>query len=349
MAGRDALLNRNLGEQGATDFAQPDFFSKLLGRSPMAQFFIGFGSQKSGSTWLWSQLQNHPECDLPPYKEIHYFSRYPWYPTPSHLFLPWYLRVQEERRAWGPGRGFKSILKRLVKAKLSGNLKLFNYLCRYHFETQINDQWYLDLFRDYSDSVTGEITPAYALLSSNDIERIVSLVPGVKFIYIVRNPFEQALSALLHVRSKFSCYGGAHVKSSNSREQSELPHFLLSYFMSDMLSDRINHGAVLRRLLLAAGVDRVLVFNFESISHDPGTVATQVAEFLGISTSGFKAESLSKRVFPGDKSGIDYSQLPISHLLKVVEGHASSAPHEIKSYYDSWIEDFASKMQRSSH
>ena len=35
--------------------------------------FLVIGAQKSGTTWLWSMLNQHPETDLPIEKEIHYF------------------------------------------------------------------------------------------------------------------------------------------------------------------------------------------------------------------------------------------------------------------------------------
>lgn len=35
--------------------------------------FLIIGAQKSGTTWLWQMIQQHPETDLPEKKEIHYF------------------------------------------------------------------------------------------------------------------------------------------------------------------------------------------------------------------------------------------------------------------------------------
>jgi hypothetical protein len=37
--------------------------------------FLVIGAQKAGTTWLYAQLQNHPQVWLPPIKEIHYFDR----------------------------------------------------------------------------------------------------------------------------------------------------------------------------------------------------------------------------------------------------------------------------------
>jgi hypothetical protein len=35
--------------------------------------FLIIGAQKSGTTWLWQMIHQHPETDLPSKKEIHYF------------------------------------------------------------------------------------------------------------------------------------------------------------------------------------------------------------------------------------------------------------------------------------
>lgn len=42
--------------------------------------FIGFGCQKSGTTWLWHQIKNHPEVEVPKkrgkiVKELHFFDK----------------------------------------------------------------------------------------------------------------------------------------------------------------------------------------------------------------------------------------------------------------------------------
>ncbi|MFK7983624.1 MAG: hypothetical protein AB8G86_26845 [Saprospiraceae bacterium] len=47
--------------------------------------FIGIGAQKSGTSWLVSNLRKIPEFDMPPKKEFHYFNRHPKYPSPDNL------------------------------------------------------------------------------------------------------------------------------------------------------------------------------------------------------------------------------------------------------------------------
>jgi len=44
-----------------------------LGRPPRLPDFLGIGAQKSGTTWLHTQLATHPALHLPDEKEVHYF------------------------------------------------------------------------------------------------------------------------------------------------------------------------------------------------------------------------------------------------------------------------------------
>ena len=37
--------------------------------------FVCIGAQKGGTTWLYENLNSHPEVWMPPIKEIHYFNR----------------------------------------------------------------------------------------------------------------------------------------------------------------------------------------------------------------------------------------------------------------------------------
>jgi hypothetical protein len=47
--------------------------------------FIGIGSQKSGTSWLFKQFEQSNQIDLPPIKELHYFDRSESYPSPNFL------------------------------------------------------------------------------------------------------------------------------------------------------------------------------------------------------------------------------------------------------------------------
>lgn len=69
----------------------------------MRPSFIGIGTGKAGTTWLWGMLRQHPDVFLPDEKELHYFDD-EWYGPPglhnerADQPLSWYLAHFAEAR-----------------------------------------------------------------------------------------------------------------------------------------------------------------------------------------------------------------------------------------------------------
>ncbi len=58
------------------------------------------------------------------------------------------------------------------------------------------------LFADAGDRMTGDITPTYATMDSEDVAYVRTLVPGARIIYLLRDPIERFWSELLlHCRN----------------------------------------------------------------------------------------------------------------------------------------------------
>ncbi len=47
--------------------------------------FLGIGAQKSGTTWLYEQLRQHPDIAFPPVKEVHFWDNQPNLPSAEAL------------------------------------------------------------------------------------------------------------------------------------------------------------------------------------------------------------------------------------------------------------------------
>ena len=124
--------------------------------------FLGIGAQKVGTTWLWANLREHPEVWMPPFKEIHYFSRSPAYASPN-----WLASEGLHSRLFGrqPRDIFwRTWLRSRVREHLRRpNLPLIRWEWRFFFG-RYNDDWYASLFEPGQGKVRGEITPAYSIL-----------------------------------------------------------------------------------------------------------------------------------------------------------------------------------------
>ncbi|MBC9866958.1 MAG: hypothetical protein F7O42_03600 [Opitutae bacterium] len=157
--------------------------------------FIGIGTQKTGTTWLYAQLSRHQSVWMPPIKELHYFDRSPKYPSPNGLKT-----ASPIARIWRNEpfhrRQCRRILRSLPGCIVSRRFDRIGWGLRWVFG-YYDDRWYKSLFPDVSaSSISGEITPAYALLDGEDIEWMRKINPSLKIILLVRIPVDRAWSAL---------------------------------------------------------------------------------------------------------------------------------------------------------
>jgi len=159
--------------------------------------FLGIGAQKAGTTWLYRNLQSHPEVWMPPIKELHYFDE------KFELEGGFVSRLRGDRPSDVRWRRqiqarFRHPLERLSSRDLSWDLKYF-------FATPGNE-WYASLFKPGSGKVTGEMTPDYAILENERVARVHELVPDAKIIFMMRNPVERPWSVTnmgLRIRGGF--------------------------------------------------------------------------------------------------------------------------------------------------
>jgi hypothetical protein len=132
--------------------------------------FLCVGAQKAGTSWLYRQLNSHPDFWMPPIKELRYFdqmshSRHPdsWRKAPS----------RDER-----DRFFFAAMESLCSTPF------------------IDRQRYGRLFAPKGELLSGDITPVYSIVPEEMIVAIMEYFPALKIIFIARDPVERAWSAL---------------------------------------------------------------------------------------------------------------------------------------------------------
>jgi hypothetical protein len=129
--------------------------------------FLCVGAQKGGTSWLYRQLERHPDFWMPPVKELHYLDSL----TRTRRFHP--PRCRDQRDA-----SFLDSMKNL------------------------SAQFYIDLenygrlFEHKGSLVSGDISPAYSTVSDEIIQRVVNSFPNLKVIFLARDPVERAWSQL---------------------------------------------------------------------------------------------------------------------------------------------------------
>jgi hypothetical protein len=246
--------------------------------------FLGIGAQKAGTTWLWTMLRAHPQIWMPPGKELHYFDRCLRYPSPSLLAADRFVdrllshaahNREFRRRCWADIRN--AISQR--------DWKLLRWFLRYYLGTCCDD-WYLSLFQQGSGRVRGEITPAYAILDRKDVARIHRLLPGVKIIFLLRNPIERAWSHLRFEWMHGRFTGLQDFKQICAAVERPGPALRADYLRTlEIWESQFLH-------------EQIFIGFFDDIAAQPAKLLHQVLTFLGVDYFGSNAldEQLRKQV-----------------------------------------------------
>ena len=228
--------------------------------------FLVIGAQRAGTTWLHRVLCQHPSLWLTPVKELHYFDK--------------------------PGIG-RTIAdaneRRRVGRKLRASLVAWQL--RYWFGRR-DDAWYASLFHAARARglVAGEITPAYATLPVDVLRRIRDLNPGVRLVYIMRDPVERAISEYWHA-----------VRWDRERRPPEQALFDEPRFL-----DNSHYAMQLEPYLERFGRDQIYTLTTEELSRDPRAAIIPLLEWLGVDAD-----------VPEAPSDFRYNQTPEGELTRM--------------------------------
>lgn len=166
--------------------------------------FLVIGAQKAGTTWVYANLQSHPQIWLPPIKEIHYFDR-------SNKPLIWdaFRGIKQRDMLW---RWLRPALQDIHKNPQNRGWHW------HYFVKPRSHQWYEQCFHPNESQLAGDITPAYARLSKRQVEKVYQLLPNARIIYLLRNPVERMWS---QAAMYFSRYGHHGLVNANDKEIQE--------------------------------------------------------------------------------------------------------------------------------
>lgn len=146
-------------------------------------FVCGIGAQKAGTTFLADYFASHHQFMMSDLKELHYF---------DSKFLPKLSGNFESR--------FKNKINEIVVKLLNGkdiNSKLLIALIKRIEASNENDyKSYFDYYIKKQHIAFGEITPAYSMLNKEHFQKIISIYPKHKFIFLLRNPADRFWSQI---------------------------------------------------------------------------------------------------------------------------------------------------------
>jgi len=125
------------------------------------------GAHKAGTTWLYQQLDSHPDFWMPPVKELHYFDQLS--------------RVQRAGR---------------LRRRDQRDFRFLERLNSLSAEPGIDLEKYGRLFEPKASLLSGDISPNYSTLSDEVIRQVIGYFPNLRVIFLARDPVERVWSHL---------------------------------------------------------------------------------------------------------------------------------------------------------
>ena len=272
--------------------------------------FLLPGFPKCGTTWLYHRLNELPDFDMPPHKELHFFSR-------------------ENKYSNGEaGKTYNKFFnrKRLIRNfKISG-LNFFRIFIRFY---ESNDITYLKLFNKF-EGLTGDITPTYAMISDEVVKKMSEFLPDVKLIFVIRDPIERAWSQFR-----------MHLREQNQSLENYGLNETLNFLKDDLQIRRGKYLQSIDRYTNFFQNSPIILIYYDLLKEDPNCFLKILVSFLGgnpnsvkkLSTLNKKSnvsvkEKMPKQIFDHLK---DQYFSEIKNLANRYEGYSRSW---YKKYYN---------------
>lgn len=139
---------------------------------------------------------------------------------------------------------------------------------------------YLAKFQDTKPG--GDITPAYALVPVGVIREIRRLNPGVRIIYIIRNPIDRAWSM---ARSGLKSSNRRFTRDLVSTLQGRPPgskKWFIAHFHSAASKARGRYALTIQRWTSVFPEDQLLLLRYEDITRDPEGLLRRCCLHIGV-------------------------------------------------------------------
>src|SRR6187455_2166523 len=204
--------------------------------------FLCVGVHKGGTTWLYQQLDSHPDFWMPPLKELHYLDQF------SRVQRSSSPRSRDERDR----RFLESI----------NTLSAKPYLDLEH---------YARLFEPKGPLLSGDISPNYSTLSNEVIRRVVRHFPNLKVIFLARDPVERVWS---HLSME------VHYHQIEAFDVTDIDEVNRNLLRRGMLL-RSYPSVVVARWKRYVHPDRFRIYFFDDLQRNPTELRRSILDFLG--------------------------------------------------------------------
>ena len=204
--------------------------------------FLCVGVHKGGTTWLYQQLDSHPDFWMPPFKELHYFDQL------SRVQRSSASRCSDER-----------------------DLSFFQSMESLSAKPFMDLEHYGRLFEPKGQLLSGDISPNYSTLSNEIIRRVVRYFPNLKVIFLARDPVERLWS---HLSME------VHYHQIEAFDVTDIDEVNRKLLRRGMLL-RSYPSAVVTRWRRYVHPGRFRVYFFDDLQRNPTKLRRSILDFLG--------------------------------------------------------------------
>lgn len=235
-------------------------------QEPTIMFCVG--ATKSGTSWLFDYLSDHPECHVRSIKELHYFDTQETGAFQRQIALH---RTKAAR-----------LRDRLVDAKGNARTRAsarmqdvmhWKKVLEDRAENTANYLAYLTWGMD-KHALVADITPSYALLPVKRLKKMAKLSADTRFIYLMRDPVARLWS---HVRMIERRAGDA-ARDMAAACTATMDRVLAG--VQSSLTERGDYKGAIERLNEAVDPSKLLIMFMEDMLTPAGIA--RICAFLGI-------------------------------------------------------------------
>ncbi len=247
--------------------------------------FLCIGAQKAGTTWLIANIKAHPRVWTPQFiKELHYFDV-------VHLGNSKRVLMQRYRN-----RGDRMV------AKFPERKTYFDRVVDANFA--FTDDWYAHIFSVAPKrALKGECTPLYCAINDEGVAHVKRLMPNVRLIYLIRDPFDRAMSSFR-----------MEMDLANTTIGADMLHLL----DQELFVQRGDYRGNITRWEREFDPSQILYIPFGRVKSEPQEVLRDVENHLGLARYS-KYPKLGKQVNQTRKEGIVIGAEVTDGIRQVVE------------------------------
>ncbi len=239
--------------------------------------FLIVGPQRTGTTWIYSNLCEHPNLVFSFPKELYFFNRVAEKSLPVSLHKESFVLSQALS---SPGYGLKELIK-IAYFDSFRTLGIGAHDLRWYskfFETDFLRRT-IDTVRKVqspmrSDGLMGEATASYATLPQSMIKDIVRLNPNIKIVLMVRDPVDRAWS-----HAKKDLVRDAH----NGKKRAPTSEDFMSFFNAEYQIACGQYSKMIKNWQHCLPESALFIGKYEDIANRPAKLVRRILDHLGAS------------------------------------------------------------------